>query len=53
MATEIVPLRLITLLMLFNLKKLAKFTGTTIAMGKYCQKQPMFSKVGCWVLISI
>ena len=31
-----------------KLKKLAKFTCSTIDMGtKYSQKQPMFSKVGC------
>ena len=40
------------LLMLLNLKKLVKFTCNTIDMGKYYQKQSMFSKVGCWVLIS-
>ena len=49
-AIEIVPLRLIMLLMLLNLKKLVKVTCNTIDMGKkYCQKQPMFSKVSCWV----
>ena len=49
---EIVPLRLIMLLMLLNLTKLVKFTYNTIDMGtKYYQKSPMFNKVRCWVLI--
>ena len=48
-AKEIVPLRLI---MLLNLKKLVKFTYNIIDVGtKSCQKQTMFSKVGCLVLI--
>ena len=52
MAIETVPLRLFVLLMLLNLKKLVKFTCNITDMGtKYYQKQPIFSKVGCWVLI--
>ena len=48
---EIVPLRLSILPMLLNLKKLVKFTCNTIDMGtRDCQKQSMFSKVGCCVV---
>ena len=44
---EIVPLRLIMLLLLLNLNKLVKFTCNPIDMRtKYCQKQPMFNKIG-------
>ena len=33
-----------------HLKKLVKFACNTIDIGtKYCQKQPMFNKVGCCV----
>ena len=40
------------LVILLNLKKLVKFKCNTTDMGKkYCQKQPMFSKIGCRLLI--
>ena len=33
-------------------KETVKFTYNTVDMGtKYCQKQPMLSKLGCWMLI--
>ena len=33
-------------------KETSQITCNTIDMRtKYCQKQPMFSKIGCWVLI--